>query len=76
MICCPGTSAYRMHPIQKYNGDEVVVHNAHLQTFAPQLEVAILTMAKVCGGSGVAGEREKKAWFEDGCGWLTIIAQD
>jgi hypothetical protein len=29
-----------MHPIQYNNRNEVVVHNAHLQTLAPQLEVA------------------------------------
>jgi hypothetical protein len=34
-----------------------VVHNAHLQTLAPQLEVAIMALCGVDGGS--VGERKK-----------------
>jgi hypothetical protein len=40
VLYCPGTSTCPMHPIQYNNRNEVVVHNAHLQTLAPQLEVA------------------------------------
>eukprot|EP01047_Picozoa_sp_COSAG01_P079935 COSAG01_NODE_15351_length_1347_cov_1.386218_2_plen_159_part_00 len=37
MLHCPGTATCRMHPMYSHNWNDVVVHNGHSHTLAPQL---------------------------------------
>jgi hypothetical protein len=53
--------SYAPHIIT-YNREEFVVHNAHLQTLAPQVEVANSVVWR-CGGSGA--EKKKKLFLFD-----------